>query len=78
MACVVTQAGIALNPRHRSYSQLKRDLEDAGIQTVSIEYLRDLALAITGVPKGVNTGSEVVAIVEARDGTVLDVIRRIR
>lgn len=78
VACVVTQAGIALNPRHRSYSQLKRDLEDAGIQTVSIEYLRDLALSITGVPKGVNTGSEVVAIVEARDGTVLDVIRRIR
>ena len=78
MACVVTQAGIALNPRHRSYDRLKRDLDDAGIQTVSIEYLRDLALSITGVPKGVNTGSEVVAIVEARDGTVLDVIRRIR
>ena len=78
VACVVTQAGIALNPKHRSYSQLKRDLDDAGIQTVSIEYLRDLALSITGVPKGVNTGSEVVAIVEARDGTVLDVIRRIR
>lgn len=78
VACVVTQAGIALNPNHRNYQRLKQDLDAAGIQTVSIEYLRDLALSITGTPKPIETTDEVVAIVEARDGTVMDVIRRIR
>lgn len=78
VACVVTQAGIALNPSHRNYEMLKQDLASAGIQTVSIESLRDLALSITGTPKPIETTEEVVAIVEARDGTVMDVIRRIR
>ena len=78
VACVITQAGITLNPRHRSYPQLKRDLEKAGIQTVTIEYLQELAQSITGEPKPIPTTEDVVAIVEARDGTVMDVIRRIR
>lgn len=77
VACVVTQAGIALNPRHRSYARLKTDLEKTKLPLVSIEYLQELAYSITGEPKVIETTEKVVAVVEARDGTVVDVIRRL-
>lgn len=78
IAVVVTEAGIALNPRHRYYEQLSQDLAAAGIRTVSIESLRDLAYSLTGVPKPIETTDRVVCVVEYRDGTVIDVIRQIK
>ncbi len=78
VAVVVTEAGIALNPRHRCYRELKEDLEEAGLKLVTIEYLRELAESLTGVPKPIETTDRVVCIVEYRDGTVIDVIREIK
>ena len=78
ISCVVTQAGIALNPRHRNYSQLRLDIEKAGIKTVTIQELQALAESITGIPQPIKQSEDVVAVVEARDGTVMDVIRRIQ
>lgn len=75
VAVVVTEAGIALNPRHKNYAELKEDLEKGGIQTVSIEKLQQIAEKLTGVPAPVKTTDRVVGIVEYRDGSVLDVIR---
>ena len=77
VACVVTQAGIALNPRHRHYAELREDLERAGIQTIAIEKLCRLAEEITGKPEPIRTSERVVAVVEYRDGTVVDVIREL-
>lgn len=78
VAVVVTEAGIALNPRHKHYGMLKEDLAAAGIQTVSIAYLAQLALSLTGVPKPIECTDKVVAVVEYRDGSVIDVIRQIK
>ncbi|MBR2936923.1 MAG: citrate lyase subunit alpha [Oscillospiraceae bacterium] len=78
VAVVVTEAGIALNPKHKNYEMLKEDLDAAGIKTVSIEYLRDMAYSLTGVPKPVETTDKITCIVEYRDGTVIDVIRQIK
>lgn len=82
VAAVVTEAGIALNPRHRSYRELKEDLtgnlRKTGLKLVSIEQLQQLAQSLTGVPKPVPTTDRIVAIVEYRDGTVIDVIRQIK
>ncbi len=78
VACVVTQAGIALNPRHRHYAMLKEDLEKTSLKIVTIQELQQLAQSLTGVPKPIETTDRVVAIVEYRDGTVVDVIRQIR
>ena len=75
VACVVTQAGIALNPHHRHYGELREDLERAGIKPVTIQELQQLAEAITGVPEPIRTTDRVVAVVEYRDGSVVDVIR---
>ena len=77
VGCVVTQAGIALNPRHRHYAELREDLERAGIQTIAIEKLCRLAEEITGKPEPIRTSERVVAVVEYRDGTVVDVIREL-
>jgi len=78
VAMVVTEAGIALNPKHKYYDMLKEDMEAAGIKLVTIQYLCDLALSYTGIPKPIETTDKVVAVVEYRDGTVIDVIRQIK
>lgn len=78
VAAVVTEAGIALNPRHRSFGQIRDSLAAARIRTVSIEELRQMAEEITGVPKPVEMTGRITAVVEYRDGTVLDIIRQIK
>jgi len=78
VAVVVTEAGIALNPKHKNYEMLKEDLEQAGIKTVTIEHLLQTAYSLTGIPKPVETTDKITCIVEYRDGTVIDVIRQIK
>ena len=78
VAAVVTEAGIALNPKHRNYQELKEDLEKTSLKLVTIEELQQLAESLTGVYKPIETTDKVAAIVEYRDGTVLDVIRQIK
>ena len=78
VAAVVTEAGIALNPRHKSYAELKEDLEQTPLKLVTIEELRELAESLTGVPKKIETMDKTVCVVEYRDGSVIDVIRQIR
>lgn len=78
VAVVVTEAGIALNPGHRHYEELREDLKKAGIKLVTIDYLQQLAESLTGTPKPIETTDRVVCIVEYRDGSVIDVIRQIK
>jgi citrate lyase subunit alpha/citrate CoA-transferase len=78
IAAVVTEAGIALNPKHKHCKTLKEDLTAANLKLVSIEALCDLAYSITGTPKPIECTDKIVAIVEYRDGTVIDVIRQIK
>lgn len=78
VAAVVTEAGIALNPAHRCYAELKEDLEKAHLKLVTIDYLQQLAESLTGVPEPIETTDRVVCIVEYRDGSVIDVIREIK
>lgn len=78
VAIVVTEAGIALNPKHRNYEMLREDLQKAGIKTVTIEQLLNTAYSLTGIPKPIETTDKITCIVEYRDGTVIDVIRQIK
>lgn len=78
VAAVVTEAGIALNPRHRNYQELREDLERTSLNLVSIQDLQALAESMTGVPRPIETTGRVTCIVEYRDGTVLDVIRQVK
>ena len=72
---LVTDYGIAVNP-------LRTDLIDcldrAGIPHVSIESLKEKAYSLVGRPDDLEWEDQVVAILEARDGTILDVVRKIK
>lgn len=78
VAAVVTEAGIALNPKHKSYASLREDLEKTSLKLTTIEELQQLAESMTGVPAPIATTDRVTCIVEYRDGTVIDVIRQIQ
>jgi citrate lyase subunit alpha/citrate CoA-transferase len=71
---LVTDYGVAVNPRRED---LKQALERAGIDTVSIEELRDRAYGIVGKPEDIPFTDKLVAIVEARNGSVLDVVYQV-
>ncbi|MBR4768409.1 MAG: citrate lyase subunit alpha [Lachnospiraceae bacterium] len=78
VAMVVTEAGIALNPKHPRYEELKEDLTAAHIRLTTIEALQALAESIVGKPDPIETTDRVVAVVEYRDGTVIDVIKQLK
>lgn len=71
---VVTDHGIAINPRRRDLIEAFRNTK---LPFCTIEELRDAAYAIVGKPEPIKFKDRVVGIVESRDGTVLDVIREI-
>ena len=72
---VITDYGIAINPKRQD---LIDALKDSGLPLKSIEELRDIAYAMTGEPERVQFGDRVVGIIEARDGSIMDVVREIK
>ena len=72
---VVTEFGIAVNPRRQD---LLECLDQARIPHVSIESLRDKAYSLVGTQDRLVWEDKVVAVVEARDGTILDVVKKVR
>ena len=72
---LVTERGVAVNPRR---PELKEQLLAAGLPVKDINELKLLAEKIAGVPAQVLTGDKIVAVVEYRDGTVIDVVRQTR
>ena len=72
---LVTDYGIAVNPLR---PDLIECLDNAGIKHVPIEELKEKAYSMVGRPDDLQWEDEVVAVLEARDGTILDVIRKIK
>ncbi len=72
---LVTDYGIAVNPLRPDLIQC---LDAAGIPHVGIETLKEKAYALVGTPDDLEWEEQVVAVLEARDGTILDVVRKIR
>lgn len=71
---VVTQRGIAVNPKQK---ELKEKLLKAGLPVKDIEELKQIAEDIAGVPNKIKTGDKVVAKVLYRDETLLDTIKNV-
>ncbi|SHH33635.1 citrate lyase subunit alpha [Desulfosporosinus lacus] len=71
---VVTERGIAVNPQR---GDLLEKLKMTNLPLMTIGELKLLAEKITGVPKGVETSEKIVAVVEYRDGSVIDVVRKV-
>ena len=73
---VVTDYGVAVNPAR---PDLLEALQKADcVPQKTIEELRDIAYSIVGEPEKVQFGDRVVGIIEARDGTIMDVVREVK
>lgn len=70
---VCTEYGIAVNPKR---SDLIDKLEKSKIKVMDINELKNIALGQTGIPDEIEFTDDVVGILEYRDGSVLDVIRK--
>ena len=66
---VVTQGGVAVNPKN---VELRERLKAAGLPIVDIHDLQAKAERMTGKPQPIRHGDKVVAEVIYRDGTVID------
>ena len=71
---LVTQRGVAVNPRNQD---LMLRLKDAGIPLVEIHELKKIAENITGIPEKKVYNGRKVANVIYRDGTQIDTIQSI-
>ncbi|MDD3369990.1 MAG: citrate lyase subunit alpha [Lachnospiraceae bacterium] len=72
---VITDYGIAINPRRQD---LIEAMKDAELPFKTIEELRNIAYSIAGEPDKVQFGKRIVGIIESRDGTIMDVVRQIK
>jgi len=72
---IVTDYGMAVNPKRTDLIEVAKG---CGVPLYTIEELRDMAYAITGVPDPIQFGDRIVGIVESRDGTVIDVVRQMK
>jgi len=70
---LVTERGICVNPKK---TELEEKLKAARLNVRSIQDLQQEVAQITGEPKPVKFSDKVVALIEYRDGTIIDVIRQ--
>ena len=73
---VVTDYGVAVNPNRHDLLDCLRKADCVPLKT--IEELRDIAYSIVGEPDPVEFGDRIVGIIEARDGTIMDVVRQVK
>lgn len=71
---VVTEIGIAINPKREDLIQAFKDLN---VPQYTIQELRDKAYAVVGEPKPIEYGDKTVALIEYRDGTLIDVVKNV-
>jgi len=71
---LVTERGVAVNPQR---PELLQQLLAAGLPVKDIHDLKAMAEKIAGVPQKLKTSDRIVAVVEYRDGSVIDVVRQV-
>ncbi|MDU2503132.1 MAG: citrate lyase subunit alpha [Peptoniphilus harei] len=70
---ICTDYGISVNPKRQD---LIEKFQKAGIELKDIKELQEMAEKLTGKPEEVKFSDEVVAVVEYRDGSIIDVIKK--
>ena len=71
---VVTEIGIAINPARQVLIEAFKNLD---VPQYTIEELQEKAYAIVGVPDNIEYGEKTVALIEFRDGTIIDVVKNV-
>ena len=73
---MVTDYGVAVNPRGPDLPEALKAADYIPLKT--IQELRDIAYSIIGEPEKVHFADRVVGIIEARDGTIMDMVRQLK
>ncbi len=71
---IVTERGIAVNPRRED---LRERFIRAGLPVRALEEIKKEADRLTRPPRKPIFGDEVIALIEWRDGTVIDTVRKV-
>lgn len=72
---LVTEIGIAINPKR---VDLLEKFKHVNVPVYTIEDLKKKAESIVGVPDKIEYDEKVIAIVEYRDGSILDVVKKVK
>ncbi|MBU3217313.1 citrate lyase subunit alpha [Clostridium estertheticum] len=70
---IVTERGVAVNPKR---TDIIDKLKNTNLPIRKIGELKDIAEKITGKPEAIEFSDEIVAVIEYRDGSVIDVVRK--
>jgi len=71
---IVTERGIAINPKRQDLIEV---FSKTNLPLKTIDELKNIAESMTGKPKVTDFSDKIVAIVEYRDGSVVDVVKKI-
>ena len=71
---VVTEVGIAINPERKDLIEHFSNLD---VPQFTIEQLKDIAYSVVGAPEPIEYGNKVVALIEYRDVTIIDVVKNV-
>jgi citrate lyase subunit alpha / citrate CoA-transferase len=63
---------------HERHRELKEELIRRKLPVKEIGDLQQEICKITGTPRPLQFGDEIVALVEYRDGSIIDVVRRVK
>jgi citrate lyase subunit alpha/citrate CoA-transferase len=72
---LVTEYGIAINPANTELRDRLRGSNPPDLPILDINELRGIALSLAGTPDPVQQSDRIFALIEGRDGTILDEIR---
>lgn len=72
---VVTELGIAINPKRKDLMEAYKNIN---IPVLTLEELKNKAYSIVGVPDSIEYDDKIVAIVEYRDGSIIDVVKKVK
>jgi citrate lyase subunit alpha/citrate CoA-transferase len=73
---VVTEFGVAINPRRQDLINAAKEAGD--VPLVTMDELIETAEKFTGPMSPVETEDRIIGVVEYRDGTVIDVVRQLK
>ncbi len=71
---VVTEIGISINPKRQDLIEHFKNID---VPQYTIQELRDKAYSIVGDPEPIQYGDKVVALIEYRDGSLIDVVKNV-
>lgn len=72
---IATEVGIAINPKRQDLIETFKNLP---VPQYTIEELKEQAYAIVGTPDPIEYEDQVVALIEYRDGSIIDVVRKVK